>query len=517
VRRLGVRAASAIAIMVPLVCSAAPEGPALSVDRISQEQITSGALSRDEIRLAGRRIFITPFNKLDGYGDGPPGQTPAERRRFGGRTTLQANGAFLRVNGVDAQTCLECHSIVSAATLPFTFGIGGVGSLNNVAIGFGGASFINANDDPVQVTDPDGLANTGRRNINGRVINPPFVFGVGGVELLAKEMTRDLQALRTGLLGHPNATVDLLTKGVRFGQLSTNGQGELATDAGGKALGVQGIDADPTSPTFLVVQPFGRKGDSDTTRTFDLGAFQFHLGMQPVEVVGQGVDGDGDGVSDEIRVGELSALSIFLATMDRPEQRMPQDPVERRQARRGERLFDDVGCTACHRPMLATQSAFLTLSFPQIAQNPDANIYYRVDLTQPPMRFPTNSQGGVDVPLFADLKRHDMGPGLAEFNGDAMFTTARLWGVADTAPYLHDGRAFTLTDAILMHGAQGSEASPAVDGYKALAPDDQEAIIAFLRTLHTPERPGADLTNCRVRSCNQAFGRNQLPASERLD
>jgi hypothetical protein len=366
VRKTGGRAVFGFATFLAAVSSAASQGPALNVDRISQDQITSGALSRDEIRLAGRRIFITPFNKQDGYGDGPPGQTPEERRRFGGRTTLQANGAFLRINGLDAQTCLECHSIVSAATLPFTFGVGGFGGLNNTTLGFGGASFVNVNDDPLQVTDRDGLGSVGRRNINGRVINPPFLFGAGGVELLAKEMTRDLQSLRAGAQGRPNTTVELVTKGVRFGTLSTDARGEVLTDADGKALGVQGIEAVSQSPLFLVVQPFGRKGDADTTRTFDLGAFQFHLGMQPVEVIGQGVDGDGDGVVDEIQVGELSALSIFLATLDRPEQRMPQEPVERRQARRGERLFDLVGCTDCHRPMLATQSRFLTLSFPQI-------------------------------------------------------------------------------------------------------------------------------------------------------
>ena len=34
------------------------------------------------------------------------------------------------------------------------------------------------------------------------------------------------------------------------------------------------------------------------------------------------------------------------------------------------------------------------------------------------------------------------------------FITARLWGVADTAPYLHDGRATTLFQAINAHGGE---------------------------------------------------------------
>ena len=73
------------------------------------------------------------------------------------------------------------------------------------------------------------------------------------------------------------------------------------------------------------------------------------------------------------------------------------------------------------------------------------------------MSFRGNSSGGVTIELFADLKRHDMGEGLKEsFNllsnrANREFTTARLWGVADTAPYLHDGRALILEEAILMH------------------------------------------------------------------
>ena len=101
--------------------------------------------------------------------------------------------------------------------------------------------------------------------------------------------------------------------------------------------------------------------------------------------------------------------------------------------------------------------------------------------------------GGVSVRLFADLKRHDMGPDLAESTGselDSFFTTARLWGVADTPPYLHDGRAPTLTQAIVLHGG---EAEAAATEFDRLPPLDQQAVIAFLRTLRTPKRVGRAL------------------------
>ncbi len=67
------------------------------------------------------------------------------------------------------------------------------------------------------------------------------------------------------------------------------------------------------------------------------------------------------------------------------------------------------------------------------------------------------------VPLFGDLKRHDMGDALAENfhlvdeQRNREFTTARLWGIADSGPYLHDGRATTLTEAIMLRGGEARE------------------------------------------------------------
>jgi CxxC motif-containing protein (DUF1111 family) len=79
-----------------------------------------------------------------------------------------------------------------------------------------------------------------------------------------------------------------------------------------------------------------------------------------------------------------------------------------------------------------------------------------------------------------------MGPGLAESAGfelDPVFITARLWGIADTAPYLHDGRATTLTEAVLLHGG---EAQQARDDFEALADPGRIEVLSFLRSLRTP-------------------------------
>jgi hypothetical protein len=437
------------------------EGPRLveAGVTITQEAIEAEDLPLAEIQRQGLLVFSTPFNALDGYGDGPT--DPTDPIAPGGRPTLQGNGTFLRVNGLDGQSCLECHSIVSNASVPARFGVGGIGG-----------SVSNAIFQPTFIDVP--RANTG---FNGRFINPPFLFGSGGIQLLANEMTEDLQALAQRAALQPGTDVLLETKGVSFGVLRyQDGAYDLSR--------VEGVDAD------LVVRPFGRKGEFATVRGFDLGALSFHFGIEPVESVGEGVDGDADGIVDEVTIGEVSALEIFNTTLEPPEQRIPRGDSSVVDA--GALRFAEFGCAECHIPQLYTRSRHLGYRFPEIDDEPSANVFYEVDLAAKHTGF-KRAQRGLVVPLFADLKRHDMGPGLAESFGselDAFFTTARLWGVSDTAPYLHDGRATTLGEAILMHGGEAQEAR---DAYASATEDEKAQLLQLLHSLRTPKNPARRL------------------------
>jgi len=111
----------------------------------------------------------------------------------------------------------------------------------------------------------------------------------------------------------------------------------------------------------------------------------------------------------------------------------------------------------------------------------------------------------IHVPLFSDLKRHDMGEGLADKFDQGTdvstiavtrreYLTRPLWGVGDTGPWLHDGRARTLLDAILMHESLGSEANPVIETFKRLSCEDQAAIVEFLLALRLP-------IDCRYQPC----------------
>ncbi len=462
-RRQQLLSAVTIQFAVTMTCSAA-EGPALPSDLITQEAIRSGAVTTEQIRAAGKLVYTTPYNTMDGLGDGPSNSSK-DRTALGNRPRIQnLYTPFLRVNGLDAQTCLECHSVLSRATVPMTFAPGGHGGLNNSPIFMPKQIDVDGNDSSV-----DGVAYT-----DGRFINPLFNFGGGGVELVAKEMTAELQRIKAkAKKAVPGTKFALIAKGVSFGKVISNGNGKITFKIDGKG---HAIDED------LVVRAFGRKGEFSTIRDFDRGAMEFHFGIQPSEVVGENIDADGDGVFNEITPGEMSALSIFLASLPPP--KMASLTAE---AKAGEKLFKEIGCARCHVPELQTESATLTHSFPEVATSPSKNTFHRMDMSETPMKFPKTPNGaGIRVMMFSDLKRHDMGPGLAETTGnklDGFFITARLWGIADSAPYLHDGRALTLKEAILAHGG---EAQKAKEAYQVLGGSKQEQLLSFLRSLRLP-------------------------------
>ncbi len=501
-------------------------------------------ISLKEIREAGRAVFSTPFNVFDGLGDGP--SNPMDLKEPGGRLTLPAypsfgdtpgegNKIFLRVNGLDSQTCLECHSIVDNSQVPAIFGVGGVGGVSATA--FPAATKL-------ETTNPN-PPGSDAATYDGRIINPPFVFGSGGVELLAKEMTANLQAQLSQASMTPNVPIELETHGVSFGSVSWKPveggmkEPELAPTktncdqmtpetpepadkksllkkllkikmaklrhfiaitkaphiySDGKKFGTYGAMQD-VQPTLeldisklegiggdLVVKPFGRKGNNVTTRDFDCGAIRFHMGMEPVEIVGADVDHDGDGVKNEVTITEMSALAIFNTTTHRPRQ---DDYMGN-----GDQVFSKIGCATCHIPVMKTRGHMLPYQQPEMPQTPFEGSYYEVNLVETAgFEANPNKEGGMLVKLFSDLKRHDMGPELQESlagtddKANRSFITARLWGLADTAPYMHDGRATTITEAITVHGGAAEAAKQA---FVSLSDDDKNALLVFLRTLRTP-------------------------------
>ena len=132
---------------------------------------------------------------------------------------------------------------------------------------------------------------------------------MGAVQLLAEEMTFELRALRDKAIEQSCASggrvqVKLASKAIEFGSIAVACEHI-------EYRKLQGIDRD------LVVRPFKWKGLTAFVRDFVRGASHQELGMQATELVGD-QDSDYDGITNELTVGDVTALTIYNAAQPRP-------------------------------------------------------------------------------------------------------------------------------------------------------------------------------------------------------
>jgi hypothetical protein len=476
----------------------------------------------------GDELFATAFNAIDGGANVGRGQryTRVPRADLRGANEWFAHTPA-RVTGPNAAGCFECHE------QPFEDGAGST----------------------AQNVHRDAF----RTGVIGQFVqrNTPHVFAPGAVQRLAEEMTDGLTADQQRLVDDTcrfggTRSVTLNTKGVNFGTLSATRTRSSPCAVTFNTDGVRGIDfqpsvENPAAAPALIVRPFQWKGSVAFLRDFNRGAGHNELGMQAVEIVGDNVDGDFDGVANEFTIGDMTALAVYMAAQPRPTTLLelnslglldpPLSSTQITNINRGRQVFENIGCAACHIPSLSVSNPIFSepsqnpayrdgAAFPAgqstVARGLDPRNPVRFDLTRDQ---PDNiirradgsirarlgsftrrdSSGNVMIELFSDLKRHAMGPRLAEpvneIAGDDVtpiplnprnrhtpdtFMTEALWGVGSTAPYMHDGRATTLAEAIIEHAATNdtvSEARTSRSNYLASSTSDKRAVIAFLENL----------------------------------
>lgn len=224
---------------------------------------------------------------------------------------------------------------------------------------------------------------------------------------------------------------------------------------------------------------FGWRGQAATLRDFVLTACAVELGLQnadhpqalnptdPRKTVG----------GNDLTPEQCNALVAFVASLPFPRQLPPGNENEAPLLNHGAKLFETTGCAACH------------------------------------VRDVGNVEG-----IFSDLLLHDMGPGLEDpipafpgrgeagtssASGNSAYyggpgdifvkvpprlrrewKTPPLWGVRDSAPYLHDGRARTLVEAIVAHGG---EAERSAKKFASLDFLERSHLVMFLKSLAVPQ------------------------------
>ncbi len=265
--------------------------------------------------------------------------------------------------------------------------------------------------------------------------------------------------------------------------------------------------SDAGHPPTLLIQPFSQAGAFVSLRVFTVNAFNQHHGMQATERFGIGTDPDGDGVVNELTRADITAATLFQATLPVPARSISSDPAFRRAAQDGEILFQQIGCAGCHIPALPLDKQGWIYSEPN-PYNPPGNLQegqaptLSVDLSSDELAQPRlkPANGVVMVPLYTDFKLHDIcsGPndpnrellnqnataGSPEFfAGSTRFLTRRLWTVGSKPNYFHHGQFTTIREAILNHFG---EALQTQQSFSALTQYQQAAVIEFLKTLKAP-------------------------------
>jgi CxxC motif-containing protein (DUF1111 family) len=266
----------------------------------------------------------------------------------------------------------------------------------------------------------------------GYMLSPrlaPPMFGLGLLESVPESevvaMADPNDSNGDGIKGHPNYVWDVTTKSRQLGRFGWKANtASILT----QVAAAYNQDIGITNKIFPVENSFGQSQYDD-------------LQDDP-----------------ELPDSTLNAVRFYAATLAVPARRDVTDATNKK----GELLFKQAKCESCHRQTLTTGV--------NVAFKPLSN-----QLIHP----------------YTDMLVHDMGPGLADNRPDFLangqeWRTASLWGlglfeaVNNPGYYLHDGRARSITEAIMWHGG---EAELSKVFFSKLSKAERDAMLKFLKSL----------------------------------
>ncbi len=473
----------------------------------------------------GAQLFNAKFTIQEGAGrplskgTGAPVSDPSSKLVFPRN--------FDRLSSPDANSCSGCHNAPVA-------GAGGdrVTEVFVLAQRFDHLTFDHS----------DGITTRGAVDESGKFVTLDNATddrktigmnGSGFVEMLARQMTAELQAERDATL--PGNSRHLTSKGISFGTLTHNADGSWNTSQV-QGLAAPSLSSKGATPPRLIIRPLHQVGNVISIRQFSNNAFNHHHGMQSEERFGLNEDPDGDGFKNELTTADLTAVSLFQATLPVPGRVIPNDPAVEHANLMGEAVFNSIGCATCHtilpltssnNPGLAGQPGWIYFepnpynpitgpNSPNLQLGPTnypvSAPALAVDLTSNMLPLPRlHAHGGkVMVPAYTDLKLHDMHDlsklTLADdpecepldqnqpagsngfFAGNCKFITRKLWGFYNQGgAFMHHGKFTTAREAVEAHHG---EAEDSRRKFEQLSPERQGEVIEFLKSLQVLP-PGA--------------------------
>jgi CxxC motif-containing protein (DUF1111 family) len=240
---------------------------------------------------------------------------------------------------------------------------------------------------------------------------------------------------------------------------------------------------------------FGWKAQKATLRDFTVTACAVELGLHVPEHPQSGNPNNPEykPAGYDLTRQECDALVDYLRDLPAPEMRKAAHPDEGKYLDEGKALFAAAGCAACHTEDLGeAKGIYSDLLVHDMGPDLGDTGSYGVFLPDSPggddgspvppitkLTQPINPQPAFFGQLAAKPEEPQTIVGATQLE----WRTPPLWGVRDSAPYLHDGRAKTLEEAIAMHGG---ESQTSAMNYFSLKPEEQRKVIFFMKSLEAP-------------------------------
>jgi hypothetical protein len=168
------------------------------------------------------------------------------------------------------------------------------------------------------------------------------------------------------------------------------------------------------------------------------------------------LDPDAKAARLDLTQDECDALVAYVRSLPPPGVRDPSGPRGSADIPKGHELFHSTGCADCHMPSLgAIRGIYGDLLLHEMGPK----------LSDPGDYYDSDEPGSLDAPKNSEWR------------------TPPLWGFRDSGPYLHDGRARTLEEAVALHGGQGADSARR---FRALTVVGRSQVEAFLNSLVAP-------------------------------
>ena len=223
---------------------------------------------------------------------------------------------------------------------------------------------------------------------------------------------------------------------------------------------------------------FGWKGQMSNLQEFVLTACSVELGLE-VPGHSQGSIPNAPAYRPpglDLDASECASLVSFVRNLSAPLRREPANPREASAIRTGEEAFQAVGCAACHVPKLGdVGNLYSDLLLHDMGETLSDSGAYGVFVNDVPLA-EAGKGSKEDAKGHADSKKPE-GAERREWR------TPPLWGFRDSGPYLHDGRAENLEQAIAFHEGQAARSA---QQFFLLPPKQRQKIEAFLKSLTAP-------------------------------